>query len=213
MGGGMVQFSPNSALAWGAIIALVGGCSMKRLDLVEETQEAPESDSDSNGNSDSDSELDSSEPGSVTSDRFTSSGASNSTAVGDTSSGVVTFDETSSVGNVTAPSSSNVSLGETSGFEGPQCSPEKPYFIQGECRQCEYPPKPGQCPDGTTCEFFRYVCEPYCSSDRECQFREIEPLPVCDKRYWSCRGCGGDFECDNGLYCIFGRCVPPQSNP
>jgi hypothetical protein len=208
MAGVMFRIPLNAALAWGATITLVSGCSMKRLDLVDETQNVPGSEGTSEQHTNAESET----SGSATSESSTSSGPRNSSNPEVSSSSLVSSDGTAPTSDETTSFSWDVSPGETSDFEGPQCSPEKPYFIQGECRECEYPPKPGQCPDGTTCEFFRYVCEAYCSSDRECQLRDVEPLPVCDRRYWSCRGCGGDYECDNGLYCIFGRCVPPQTD-
>ncbi len=89
----------------------------------------------------------------------------------------------------------------------PACPPDKPYPINGTCFQC-YKPGSSQCWPGSSCELARLSCEPQCSSNRDCIFREFS-LPVCDLEYRSCRYCTKSFECSPGLICSFGQCIPP----
>lgn len=86
------------------------------------------------------------------------------------------------------------------------CPPERPYAFNGQCVQC-YQRGGSQCWPGYSCEIPRLKCEPLCSTDRDCIFRQ-NTLPVCDRVYRSCRYCLNDAECDVGLVCL-GQCVPP----
>lgn len=100
--------------------------------------------------------------------------------------------------------------GPTTGYP---CPPSKPYrLFNGTCAECSEAGA-GQCGPGYSCEIGRYVCRPFCSSDRECMLREDWPLPVCDERYLFCRGCQDSFECSPGLVCQFFQCVPPTPPP
>ncbi len=200
--GRMVEFSLKTVLGWAFLIGAVSGCSVKKLDLIEEKTNRVETDGSASSASTTTNEKDA---GGI-SDVLTSSGPSSS--------------PTSQDGRTGETNSSDVSLESTNEPSGPSygCPTHRPYYLVdylgGRCVECLWQANPADsdhCQVGFACEPGRYECLPYCSSDRDCLTREENPLPVCDRERRACRGCGNDFECDEGLYCLFPRCVPaPQ---
>lgn len=190
----MVDFSRNAVFVWALLIAGTAGCSMKRLDLIEEETIESETTGSVSTSSNSGSDAD---PGGTSSDAR--SGMSNRTEdsrTGDATSSDVTSD--------VSQDSTGLSFG---------CPPDRPFFSFGSCAECIWPMNSADtdyCPQGLVCDGWGN-CSPYCSSDRDCLIREGNPLPVCDRIRHSCRGCGHDRECGEGFYCAFPRCVPiPQ---
>lgn len=93
----------------------------------------------------------------------------------------------------------------------PTCPKDKPYPLNnGQCVQC-YVPGSSQCWPGYACEIAQFRCQPFCSSNRDCIFRDFS-LPICDESYRSCRYCNGG-DCGPGLMCSFGQCVPVPPPP
>jgi hypothetical protein len=184
----------KSALVW-ALLALLAACSpMKRLDLITE------------------------QGGEVVSPPE-AGGPSTSTTPMLESTSVESIPTSNDRVNSNSNSESGLpsSAPETSDDDGlpppyPACPPDKPYPVNGRCGECN---KPGgsQCGPGYSCEIGRYVCRPFCSSDRDCMLREDWPLPVCDERYVFCRGCQDSFECSPGLICQYFQCVQPPPPP
>lgn len=181
----MVNFFSKTALAWGLVASF--GCSpMKRLDLIEEKSAqvtAPV------------------EAGATT--------TFPNPAVETTGVESIPVPNTSGSGEPSTGNGFPNFTSETTEDDRPApypCPPEKPYPFNGQCVQCNV--RGGsQCWPGYSCEMPRLKCEPLCSTDRDCIFRE-DTLPVCDRVYRSCRYCISDSECGDGLVC-FGQCVPP----
>ncbi len=198
----MVEFSLMTVLVWALLGGAVSGCSVKRLDLIEEKNSPVET----SGNASSAPPTANEGDAGGISDVSTHSAPSSS--------------NTSLDGRTGETNSSDVSLESTNNPSGPSfgCPPHRPYYVVdylgGRCVECIFPADPADpdyCPQGLACEFGRNQCLPLCSSDRDCLTREDNPLPVCDRERRSCRGCGNDFECGEGLYCLFPKCVPaPQ---
>jgi hypothetical protein len=207
----MVRLSRNAAVIGATLLAQITACSMKRLDLVEEIANQTE-------------------PSPVTEEPGTQGSTSSPTSLGDetTSRGEDSgVNGTSSEAAVTSSSNESTSADVTTsdvdsatstrpGTTSPGCPPHLPYYNRaaGACTECLYRwnlDDPDVCPEGFACEFPTYRCLPACTSNEDCRTREVNPQPVCDKDRRSCRGCGTDFECEEGWSCFFAQCVPPNS--
>lgn len=206
----MVRLLLNKVVIGAAILAQTAACSMKRLDLVEELPNQTEP---TLGTEEPAAPASTSSPTSM-GDEITSN-SDDSVVNGTSSESAVTSslnESTSTVVPTTdVDSDSSIRPGPTS----PGCPPHLPYYNRavGACTECLYRwnlEDPNYCPEGFACEFQTYRCLPYCTSNEDCQARDINPQPVCDKERRSCRGCGADFECEEGWSCFFAQCVPPN---
>lgn len=208
----MVRLSRNGAVMGAAILAQFTACSMKRLDLVEELTNPTEPTSAT--------EEPAPPPGSTSSPSSwadeTTSSHDDSGENGTSSEPVLTSSPNESTNLDVTTSDVESDTSSRPGPTSPGCPPHLPYYNRdiGACTECLWRwdlDEPDHCPEGFACEFPTYRCLPYCTTNEDCQQRDINPQPVCDKDRRACRGCGSDFECDEGWSCFFARCVPPNA--